>query len=59
MTVKTESERFEAKLEFFNRQDPDVQADLRRTGFFHSELSEEPINVDNTIYAQLSLSIPV
>ena len=39
MSVNTQARIFEAKLEFFNKQTPEIQAQLRASGYFASESS--------------------
>ena len=45
MSVYSEARVFEAKLEFFNRQSPEIQAQLRASGYFahdDEETAPEP-----------------
>ena len=42
MSVYSEARIFEAKLEFFNKQPPEVQAQLRSSGYFAEEHTDGP-----------------
>ena len=42
MSTYSQARIFEAKLEFFNRQPPEIQAQLRASGYFSEEHTDGP-----------------
>ena len=57
MKILQNSKKMEAKLDFFNRQPPDIQEKLLETGYFSSNASSD--RSARPALTQLKITIPV